>query len=122
MSNTRLTQRLIDALKPRKKTFDIRDTELKGFGVRVRCSGIKRYFVQSQHEEIRTWRMLGDASGNVPRGSALPRTVGPRLPPQRRGDHCRHERGDAVRGGLGEIVRILPEALEGQRRKSIGVI
>ena len=63
MSNTRLTQRLIDALKPRKKTFDVRDTELKGFGVRVRCSGIKRYFVQSQHEEIRTWRMLGDASG-----------------------------------------------------------
>ena len=36
MSNTRLTQRLIDALKPRKKTFDLRDTELKGFGVRVR--------------------------------------------------------------------------------------
>ena len=63
MSNIRLTQRLIDALKPRKKTFDLRDTELKGFGVRVRSSGIKRYFVQSQHEEIRTWRMLGDASG-----------------------------------------------------------
>ena len=63
MSNTRLTQRQIDALKPRKKTFDVRDTELKGFGVRVRSSGIKRYFVQSQHEEIRTWRMLGDASG-----------------------------------------------------------
>ena len=63
MSNIRLTQRQIDALKPRKKTFDVRDTELKGFGVRIRCSGIKRYFVQSQHEEIRTWRMLGDASG-----------------------------------------------------------
>ena len=63
MSNTRLTQRQIDALKPRKKTFDVRDTELKGFGVRVRSSGTRRYFVQSQHEEIRTWRMLGDASG-----------------------------------------------------------
>ena len=63
MSNIRLTQRLIYALKPRKKTFDVRDTELKGFGVRVRSSGTRRYFVQSQHEEIRTWRMLGDASG-----------------------------------------------------------
>ena len=63
MSNIRLTQRLIDALKPRKKTFDLRDTELKGFGVRVRSSGIKRYFVQSQHEGTRTWRMLGDAAG-----------------------------------------------------------
>ena len=63
MSNTRLTQRQINALKPRKKTFDVRDTELKGFGVRVRSSGIKRYFIQSQQQEIRTWRIIGDASG-----------------------------------------------------------
>ena len=63
MSNIRLTQRQIDALKPRKKTFDVRDTELKGFGVRVRSSGIKRYFIQSQQQEIRTWRIIGDASG-----------------------------------------------------------
>ncbi len=62
MSNIRLTQRQIDALKPRKKTFDVRDTELKGFGVRVRNSGVKRYFVQSQHEGTRTWRIIGDAS------------------------------------------------------------
>ena len=63
MSNIRLTQRQIDALKPRKKTFDVRDTELKGFGVRIRCSGIKRYFVQSQHEGTRTWRIIGNAAG-----------------------------------------------------------
>ena len=63
MSKIRLTQRLIDTLNPRKKTFDVRDTELKGFGVRVHSSGTRRYFVQSQHEEIRTWRMLGDADG-----------------------------------------------------------
>ena len=62
MSNTRLTQRLIDALKPRKNTFDVRDTKLKGFGVRVRSSGIKRYFVQSQHEGARTWRIIGNAA------------------------------------------------------------
>ena len=60
MSNTRLTQRQIDALRPRKTTFDVRDTELKGFGVRVRNSGIKRYFVQSQHEGTRTWRIIGN--------------------------------------------------------------
>ena len=60
MSNTRLTQRQIDALNPRKKTFDVRDSELKGFGVRVRSSGIKRYFVQSQHEGARTWRIIGN--------------------------------------------------------------
>ena len=66
MSNIRLTQRQIDALKPRKKTFDVRDTELKGFGVRVRSSGIKRYFVQSQHEGTRTWRMHGRCIRNDP--------------------------------------------------------
>ena len=62
MSNIRLTQRQIDALNPRKKTFDLRDTELKGFGVRVRSSGIKRYFVQNQHEGTRTWRIIGNAA------------------------------------------------------------
>ena len=62
MSNTRLTQRQIDALKPRRKTFDVRDTELKGFGVRVRSSGIKRYFVQSQQQGTRTWRIIGNAA------------------------------------------------------------
>ena len=62
MSNTRLTQCQIDALKPRRKTFDVRDTELKGFGVRVRSSGIKRYFVQSQQQGTRTWRIIGNAA------------------------------------------------------------
>jgi len=62
MSNVRLTQCLVDALSPRRKPFDVRDTELKGFGVRVRSSGTMRYFVQGQHKEIRIWRILGDAA------------------------------------------------------------
>ena len=117
MSNIRLTQRLIDALKPRKKTFDLRDTELKGFGVRVRCSGIKRYFVQSQHEEIRTWRMLGDASGmSLEEARCHARSV---LASLHNGEEIIvvNERRDAVRGGRGETVRGLREALEGQHQK-----
>ena len=55
MFNTRLTRRQIDALKPRKKTFD----------VRVRSSGIKRYFVQSQQEGIRIWRIIGNVAGMI---------------------------------------------------------
>ena len=62
MSNVRLTQCLVDALSPRRKPFDVRDTELRGFGVRVRSSGTMRYFVQGQHKEIRIWRILGDAA------------------------------------------------------------
>ena len=35
MPTIRLTQRRIDALRPRRKVRDIRDAELKGYGVRV---------------------------------------------------------------------------------------
>ena len=37
----------IEALEPRKSAYDIRDSELKGFGVRVLSSGSKRFFVHS---------------------------------------------------------------------------
>ncbi len=45
MVSTHLTQRRVDALKPRRKTCDARDTDLKGFGVRILPSGRKRYFL-----------------------------------------------------------------------------
>ena len=40
MATLRLNERRVDALKSRKSTYDIRDRDLKGFGVRVRlCPG-----------------------------------------------------------------------------------
>ncbi len=61
MATLRLNQGRIDALKPRRAAYDIRDRELKGFGVRVLPSGAKRYFIHSQHDGRRTWKMLGQA-------------------------------------------------------------
>ena len=61
MSNIRLGQHRADTLKPRKKTYDIRDGELKGFGLWVLPSGKKRYFVHSQHRGQRIWKNIGDA-------------------------------------------------------------
>ncbi len=61
MPNTRLSENRIKALKPRKTPYDIRDSELKGFGVRVLPSGAKRYFIHSQHEGRRVWKTIGDA-------------------------------------------------------------
>ena len=61
MPSTRLTQRRVDALKPRKQSHDVRDPGLKGFGVRILPSGDKRYFLHSQSEGKRIWHTIGDA-------------------------------------------------------------
>ena len=61
MPGVRLSQSRIEALEARKSPYDIRDTELTGFGVRVLPSGGKRFFVHSQHEGQRIWKTMGDA-------------------------------------------------------------
>ena len=59
MATLRLSQRRVDALKPRKSAYDVRDRELKGFGVRVLPSGAKRYFIHTQHQGRRIWKIVG---------------------------------------------------------------
>ena len=61
MPTSRLTQRRVDALKPRTKTCDIRDTDIKGFGIRILPSGRKHYFLHSQVDGKRVWHAIGDA-------------------------------------------------------------
>ena len=61
MPTSRLTQRRVDALKPRRKTCDIRDAEITGFGVRILPSGRKRYFLRSQIDGTRVWHAIGGA-------------------------------------------------------------
>ena len=61
MPRTTLTTARIEALKPRKSPYDIRDTRLRGFGVRVMPTGRKRFFIQCQHCGDRVWKIIGDA-------------------------------------------------------------
>lgn len=61
MRNLPLSQSSVDRLKPRSSTYDIRDTDLKGFGIRVLPSGNKSYFLQTQYEGRRRWTRIGDA-------------------------------------------------------------
>ena len=61
MPTNRLTQRRVDALKPRTKTCDIRDADIKGFGIRILPSGRKRYFLHSQVGGKRVWHAIGNA-------------------------------------------------------------
>ena len=62
MPAIRLTQRRVDALTPRRKMCDVRDADLKGYGVRVMPSGTKRYFIHAQHEGRRVWKTVGNAA------------------------------------------------------------
>lgn len=41
----RLTRKLIDALEPREGEYSVRDTEVIGFGVRIRPSGARSYIL-----------------------------------------------------------------------------
>ena len=61
MKTVRLNERRVHSLKPRKSTYDVRDRELKGFGIRVLPSGAKRYFIHSQHRGQRVWKIVGQA-------------------------------------------------------------
>ena len=61
MAKARLTAARVEGLKPRGTVRDIRDADLRGFGVRVLPSGGKRYFVQCQHRGARVWKIVGDA-------------------------------------------------------------
>ncbi len=61
MPRTTLTAARIGALRPRKASRDIRDAELRGFGIRVSPSGRKQFFVQCQHRGERVWKIVGDA-------------------------------------------------------------
>ena len=62
MAAIRLTQRRVDNLRPRKTVRNVRDADLKGYGVRIMPSGTKRYFIHSQHRGHRVWKIVGDAA------------------------------------------------------------
>ena len=62
MATTRLTQARITALRPRKASRDVRDASLKGFGIRVYPTGRKCYFIATQFEGERIWKIVGNAA------------------------------------------------------------
>ena len=63
MAATHLTEGRIRVLRARKTARDIRDANLKGFGVRVYPSGRTCFFVHTQHAGQRIWKNVGDAAG-----------------------------------------------------------
>ena len=70
MATVRLDERRVQTLKPRKHAYDVRDRELKGFGVRVLPSGAKRYFIHSQHHGRRVMSLVMAAAAFLAKLSA----------------------------------------------------
>ena len=62
MPKTALSGVRVKALVPGTSAYDIRDTTLRSFGVRVLPSGAKRFFVHAQHHGQRVWKIVGDAN------------------------------------------------------------
>ena len=62
MPNMRLDQSRIERLRPRRQTYVVRDSAVRGFGVRVSPAGRKRFFLHSQHAGKRVWCDCGDAA------------------------------------------------------------
>ena len=61
MPAVKLNQCRVDALKPRKSVYDMRDRDLKGFGLRIWPSGKKRYFIHSQYGGRRVRKTVASA-------------------------------------------------------------
>lgn len=122
---TKLTKRVVDAAGPDgdKETF-LWDGELRGFGVRVKPSGVKSYLIQYRNEERRTRRMV---IGQV---SALTVEEARKLAKAKLGDVSRGDDPSANRQAMREAITVaelcdwyLTEAesgrLLGRRRRPI---
>ena len=112
MTKVTLTDARVRALRPRKTVRDIRDSKLRGFGVRVQPSGARRFFVHSQHRGERVWKIVGDAvTTNV--GEARSCAEAMLVAIKRGEDAPRRPKRDAVRDRRGDRVPELRAGLEG---------
>ncbi len=102
MPRTTLTAARVAALRPRKTSYDVRDTELRGFGVRVMPAGGKRFFVQRQHRGERVWKIVGDA-GSMSIAEARAAAV-ETLAVIRRGEEPPHRPDETLFEAVAEIV------------------
>jgi len=56
---TKLTKRAVEALTPKEKPYDVRDTDVRGFLVRVEASGAKSFFLDYRLDGKRNRYRLG---------------------------------------------------------------
>ena len=64
-SKIRLTKRTVEAIEPGEKDIQIMDSELTGFGIRVKPSGVRSYFIRYRNQENRQLRYTIGQHGKV---------------------------------------------------------
>lgn len=62
----KLTSKLVESLKPREKPYNVVDSELRGFLVRVEPSGVKSYFARYRVNGRQTQMKIADAAVKTP--------------------------------------------------------
>ena len=102
MSSSTLIEARVRVLRPRRTAYDIRDRELRRFGVRVLPSGRKRFFVHRQHRGERIWKIIGDAEALGVREVRSPAEIV--LAAIRRGEGASPPPGDALFETVAETV------------------
>jgi integrase len=55
----KLSKSKVDALQPKEKTFNVMDSEVRGFGVQVQPQGVKTYFLKYVHQGRQAWITIG---------------------------------------------------------------
>lgn len=61
----KITKRLVEAIKPNKHDVFVWDTEVRGFGVRVKPSGVRSYLVQYRNRHGRSRRLTIGQHGRL---------------------------------------------------------
>ena len=102
MPRTNLTESRVRALRPRKSVREVRDSSLRGFGVRVSPSGRKQFFIHCQHRGERIWKIVGDAgSMSVINARA---SAAEMLTAIRRGEETPHAPGETLFEAVAEAA------------------
>jgi integrase len=125
----KITKKLIDSLKPKGKLYSVRDTELKGFLMRVMPSGQMSWFLDYRNDQGgRRTMKLGNYPGLEPEGARRQAgieagKVSAHIDPQAERKAVRIEAARAMVSTLGAFIddRYGPWAIEHLRRGDIAV-
>ncbi len=102
MPRTNLTETRVRVLRPRKSVREVRDSKLKGFGVRVSPSGRKQFFIHCQHSGERIWKIVGDAGSMSVMDARA--SAAEMLTAIRRGEEAPHAPGETLFEAVAEAA------------------